>query len=241
MRLQRMIALSSELSRRAAEKAIAEGRVTVNGEAVTALGTAIDPRSDRVCLDGRALRLEARRNYLAFHKPRGVLVTKSDPHGRPTIWDNLGDLKKRLDSVGRLDFDSDGLLLLTDDGDLLNKLTHPRHEIWKVYKVRVRGVPDVAAMKRLQNGVILEEGKTLPAKVRRVDQGDPNALLEIGLREGKKRQIRRMCKEIGFPVVRLTRTSIGPVRLGFLKPGRWRHLKPYEVAKLVEESGGRCE
>jgi len=228
-----MIALSSELSRRSAEKAIAEGRVSVNGAVVTLPGTIVDPSKDNVCVDGKKLLIPQEHHYLAFYKPCGYLVTKSDPEGRPTIWDQLPEWKGRLNSVGRLDYNSDGLLILTDDGDFLNMLTHPRHEIWKTYRVRVKGVPEPMALEKLRKGVHLEDGLTLPAKVCRVDKGEPNALLEISIREGRNRQVRRMCDEVNLPVVRLTRVAIGDVVLGGLKPGQWRHLSKDEVKGLM--------
>lgn len=233
MRLARMIALSSELSRRAAEKAIAAGEVTVNDEVVTVLGTVVDPAVDRVRVRGVLLTLSPQRTYLAFHKPRGCLVTKSDPHGRPTIWDHLGEWRERLNAVGRLDFDTEGLLLLTDDGDFLNRLTHPRHEIWKTYRVRVKGEPRPEKMCLLQDGVMLKDGKTLPARLRRVDTGDENALIEIAIREGKNRQVRRMFEAIRHPVTRLKRMAVGSVKLGSLKPGQWRPLTSQERAGLL--------
>lgn len=238
MRLQRMIALASELSRRAAEDAIAGGEVTVNGEVVTKLGTTVDPLRDRVALGGKPLSLQSRRTYLAFFKPRDVIVTKSDPQGRPTMWDTLGDWRGKLNSVGRLDFESDGLILLTDDGDFLNRLTHPKHEVWKVYKVRVKGEPTRGEMERLKAGVDLKDGKTLPARVKRVDKGGPNALMEISIREGRNRQVRRMCDAIGHPVIKLRRVAIGPIRLGSLKEGKWRHLRAKEVVQLATPAKG---
>ncbi|MFH1830562.1 MAG: pseudouridine synthase [Pseudomonadota bacterium] len=233
IRLQRMIALSSELSRRSAEAAIKRGEVTVNGRVTTELGTSVDPLRDKVCLNGSPLFFKARRNYLAFFKPRNVLVTKHDPQSRPTIWDGLKEWKDKLNSVGRLDFDSDGLLLLTDDGDFLNLLTHPKHEIWKIYRVRVKGEPSAEDLKRLREGVKLSDGQTLPAKVKRVDKGGLNALLEISIREGRNRQVRRMCDAIGYPVIKLRRIAIGPIRLGSLKIGKWRHLKSAEVKAVL--------
>ncbi len=227
-----MIALSSELSRRSAEIAIKRGEVTVNGRVVSELGTTVNPHRDKVCLKGRPLSFKVRRNYLAYFKPRNVLVTKSDPKGRPTIWDGLKEWRDKLNSVGRLDFDSDGLLLLTDDGDFLNLLTHPKHEIWKTYRVRVKGEPSEEDLRHLQEGVKLREGRTLPAKAMRVDKGGPNALLEIAIREGRNRQVRRMCSAVGYPVIKLRRIAIGPVRLGSLKMGLWRHLKVQEVSEL---------
>lgn len=239
MRLQRMIALSSELSRRAAETAIVAGEVTVNGTTVTELGTSVDPHSDKVTLRGNLLTLQAQRTYLAFFKPRNVMVTKSDPEGRPTIWDHLKTFQDRLNAVGRLDFESDGLLLLTDDGDFLNQMTHPRHEIWKTYRVRVKGSPSLQQLRQLESGVQLTDGKTLPARVKRIDPGTANALIEISIREGRNRQIRRMCEAIDCPVIKLRRISIGPVRLGRLEPGQWRELKASEIAELLHASKGQ--
>jgi len=233
-----MIALASDLSRRAAEDAISRGEVKVNGEVVTTLGSTVDPRRAIVTLSGKPLTLKLKRNYLAYFKPRDVLVTKSDPQGRPTIWDGLAQWKDKLNSVGRLDFESDGLLLLTDDGDFLNLLTHPKHEVWKVYRVRVKGEPSREQLQRLRDGVEIEDGKTLPARVKRVDKGGTNALIEISIREGRNRQVRRMCEAIGHPVIKLRRVAIGPIRLGGLKEGKWRHLRANEVAQLIAESKG---
>ena len=239
MRLARMIALSSELSRRAAEKEITAGAVTVNGAVVTELSTVVDPKSDRIELNGRLLTISASRNYIAYFKPRGFIVTKSDPEGRPTIWEQLTEWKGKLNSVGRLDFNSEGLLILTDDGDFLNRLTHPRHEIWKCYIVRVKGVPERSDLKKIELGVELEDGMTLPAKVRRIDKGQENALIEISIREGRNRQVRRMFDAIGCPVVSLRRTSVGPVWLGDLGSGKWRHLTPEEISELIRQSGNK--
>ncbi len=237
IRLQRLIALSTELSRRAAEEAIAHGDVTVNGEVVTTLGTTVDPLNDRVCVSGRPVKISAERRYIAFFKPRGEIVTKSDPQGRPTIWEHFKEWKGSLNSVGRLDFDSEGLLILTDDGDFLNRLTHPRHEIWKTYRVRVKGEPSPAEIATLRDGVPLSDGKTLPARVRRIDKGGVNALIEISIREGRNRQVRRMCDAIGCPVIALRRISVGPVKLGRLKEGAWRFLRGDEVRQLIAMSG----
>lgn len=233
MRLQRMIALSSELSRRAAEKAIAAGQVSVNGSVVSTPGMIVDPRKDAVCLTGKRIFLSERRHYIAFFKPKNVICTKSDPQGRETVWDYLEEWKDKLNTVGRLDFDSEGLILLTDDGDFLNRLTHPRHEIWKTYRVRVKGEPDITARHRIEAGIELEDGKTLPGKMRRIDHGDENALLEISIREGKNRQVRRMCEALGLCVIKLRRVSIGSVKLGRLKPGEWRHLRADEIRELL--------
>ena len=232
MRLQKVIAQATKLSRRAAEKAIVAGEVTVNGRVVSILGTKIDPLVDRVCLHGHPLNLPERYYYLAFYKPGGLLVTKEDPQDRPTIWEKLSEWEGILNSAGRLDLNSEGLLLLTNDGELLNKLTHPRHEMRKVYEVKVRGIPTLASINRLQTGVKLEEGKTAPAQVKILRKEKNFSYLEIGIREGRKRQVRRMCKAVGHHVLRLKRVSIGPIKLGKLKSGKWRHLSLKEVAAL---------
>jgi len=227
-----MIALSSELSRRAAEKAILAGRVKVNGEVVTKMGTIVDPSADRVLVGETRLEIAKERTYIAYHKPRGFIVTKSDPQGRPTIWDGLSEWKGKLNSVGRLDFDSEGLLILTDDGDFINRLTHPRHEVWKTYRAETKRAPDDLSLGRLREGIALSDGMTLPASVRRMSGGCRGFATEISIREGRNRQVRRMFEKIGFPVLRLVRTAVGPVELGKLKPGAWRFLSSKEVSKL---------
>lgn len=234
IRLQRMIALSSDLSRRAAEEAISRGEVSINGNVVTEPGITVNPFVDRVCLKGRLLCIVTKRKYLAYHKPKGFLVTKSDPFGRPMIWDRLKEWKGKLNAVGRLDFDSEGLILLTDDGDFINRLTHPRHEIWKTYRVWVRGEPSPKGLELLKNGVRLEDGKTLPARVSVKRMDEDNSLIEISIREGRNRQVRRMFAAIGCPVRSLERIAIGPVKLGRLKSGEWRELRSDEVRKLKQ-------
>lgn len=238
MRLQRMIALSSEMSRRVAEEAIAGGYVTVNGLVVTAPGTTVNPLSDVVHLRGRKLEISTRRTYLAYHKPKGQIVTKSDPEGRPTIWKDLAKWKDRLNAVGRLDFDSEGLLLLSDDGDFINLLTHPRHEIWKTYRVWIRGELGAADISELKNGIELDDGKTLPANVKIIRAEENNSFVEICIREGRNRQVRRMLEAIGCHVRSLKRTAVGPVKIGRLKAGQWRELKPDEVEKLISMAKG---
>lgn len=238
MRLQRMIALSSELSRRSAEEAIVGGGVTVNGVVVTLLGTTVNPLTDVVCLKGRKLEISTKRIYLAYHKPRLLMVTKSDPEGRPTIWKDLVKWKDRLNAVGRLDFDSEGLILLSDDGDFINLLTHPRHEIWKTYRVWIKGKLDAAGIGKLKTGMDLDDGRTLPATVKIIRAEENNSFIEICIREGRNRQVRRMFEALGCYVRSLKRTAVGPVKIGRLKPSQWRELKPDEVQKLVSMAKG---
>jgi len=202
------------------------------------MGVVVDPASASVLLSGRPLSIPRAATYLAFNKPRGFIVTKSDPEGRPTIWKILEEWKDKLNSVGRLDFDSEGLIVLTDDGDFINLLTHPSHEIWKTYLVHVKGEPGAREILRLREGVMLSDGVTLPARVRRVNDGQSNSLVEISIREGRNRQVRRMFEEVGFPVLGLKRTAIGGVKLGALGSGEWRFLSGSEVESLRKSSSG---
>jgi len=227
-----MIALTTDLSRRAAEISIASGEVAVNGTVVTMMGTSVDIVTDRVCLRGRPLRLPERFLYLAFYKPRRVLVTKRDPQGRHTIWEYLEKWKTQMNSAGRLDYDSEGLLLVTNDGMMLNALTHPRHELVKIYVVKVRGEPTADVIDRLKTGVKLPDGETLPARVKVLKTVEKNAWLEVAIKEGRNRQIRRMCDAIGHPVLKLKRVAVGPVRLGEMRPGEWRFLSQKEISEL---------
>jgi len=231
MRLQRLIALTTDLSRRAAEKAIARGEVTVNGKTVTQMGTVVDSTADKVALKGRPLSLPERFSYIAFYKPRRVLVTKSDPQGRRTIWHYLEKWKERVNSVGRLDYESEGLLLLTNDGTMLNMLTHPSHEVMKVYVVKVKGEPSKDVIGKLTDGVQLDDGVTLPAQVKVMRVAE-------SIREGRYRQIRRMCEAVGFPAMKLKRVSVGPIRLGQMKAGEWRFLSQKEVGQLLSSLRG---
>jgi 23S rRNA pseudouridine2605 synthase len=164
------------------------------------------------------------------------LVTKSDPKKRPTIWEHLTKFDVSLNSAGRLDFNSEGLLIISNDGDFLYQLTHPKHEVWKVYAVKVRGVPSSDALSRLKKGVELDDGRTAPAKVSVTKQWENATWLEIEIREGKYRQVRRMCEKVGHQVTKLRRIAIGPVKLGRLGHGKWRKLNSYEVRKLKEAS-----
>jgi 23S rRNA pseudouridine2605 synthase len=226
MRIAKFLAHAGVASRRAAERLVAEGRVTVGGEVVTDPARGVDEESG-VEVDGRPVRAEPREVH-ALNKPAGVVSTASDSHGRRTVVD-LVPSELRLYPVGRLDADTTGLILLTNDGELAERLTHPRYGVEKVYRARV--VPaDVSgrALRSLREGVELEDGATSAARVRRVARGE----LEIGIREGRKRQVRRMCEAVGHRVVELERIAFGPLRLGGLEPGRSRPLSPAEVERL---------
>ncbi|MEW6271385.1 MAG: pseudouridine synthase [Thermodesulfobacteriota bacterium] len=226
-------------SRRAAEDLIREGRVRVNGQVVHELGTKADPSRDRITVDGRAA-LPRRLHYVAYHKPVGVVSTMADPEGRPAIGDVVRGLREHVFPVGRLDFESSGLVLLTNDGELAQRLTHPRFQIPKVYRVKVRGRPDDAALERLRRGVRLADGMTAPAEVTVESVLPSKARLRIVLREGRQRQVRRMCEAVGHPVDKLARIAIGPLRLGTLRSGEVRELTPREVLALRRAVAGRA-
>ncbi|MCL6609900.1 MAG: rRNA pseudouridine synthase [Peptococcaceae bacterium] len=231
-RLHKFMSRHGVASRRDCEEMIAAGRVRVNGKTVTAPGTAIDPSRDRVEVDGRALGRPERPVYIMIYKPRGYLSTVDDPRGRKKVTDLIPEVKERVFPVGRLDYDSEGLLIITNDGDLTYRLTHPSHRITKTYRVRVRGVPGAGDLERLAGGIMLEDGMTAPARIEFIGEREGNALLEVTIHEGRNRQIRRMFEKIGCRVVRLKRIRIGPLSLGDLRPGQYRHLGEGEVRRL---------
>ena len=235
-RLQKYLARCGVASRRRAESLIAQGRVRVNGEPVTEQGRQIDPDRDRVEVDGRPISPPPGKVYLALNKPTGVVSTTSDPWGRPTVADLLPGTA-RLFPVGRLDADSEGLMLMTNDGELAHRLMHPRYGCSKEYLVLVRGRPGAEALERLKQGVELEEGQTAPAEVEATRTEAGGSWLRVTLREGRKRQIRRMLGTVGLPVERLKRVRIGPLRLGNLPKGASRQLSEREVAALRRAAG----
>jgi pseudouridine synthase len=219
-------------SRRKCETLIEQGKVSVNGRVVTDLSTMVDPGVDEVRVEGEIVRPVGELIYIVAYKPRGVIVTASDPHGRKTVFDGIAGLPGGLFSVGRLDMDSEGLLLLTNDGKLGFRLSHPRYEIERVYRVGIRGHMGDDRLMKLRAGVRLEEGEAKPRRVRVVARDSENTTLEITLTEGKKREIRRMVAACGFEVDRLKRISFGPVGLGDLEPGGWRQMTRDEVRGL---------
>jgi pseudouridine synthase len=232
VRLQKFLAMAGIASRRACETLILDGRVQVNGKIVKELGIKVDPDVDEVRVDGEICRIKMKPVYIIMNKPKGVLTTVKDPFGRPTIIDLLAGVKERVFPVGRLDKDTEGLLIITNDGELSYKLTHPKHQIDKTYIAKVMGVPDEKDIRRLRKGIFLEDGKTAPAKVRILKKGKNFAVLEIIIHEGRKRQVRRMCEAIGHPVLSLRRTRIGNLTLRGLAPGGWRYMTEEEVNYL---------
>ncbi len=234
-RLQKVLARAGFGSRRACEELIRQGRVAVNGE-IARLGQKADPERDRITVDGRPLRLKREFTYIALNKPPGVLSDEGDSTGRlPTVRE-LVDLPGHLFPVGRLDLRSEGLVLLTDDGDLAFRLSHPRFGHEREYHVLVEGRPDEQVLEKWRQGVLLEGRPTAPAVVSVLQQEKERTWLRVVLREGRKRQVRRVAAMLGHPVYRLIRVRIGPVRLEGLPPGRWRHLSPGEVRALKGET-----
>ena len=237
-RLQKILSAAGVASRRAAEQMILEGRVSVNGARVETLGTRADPDADDIRVDGRRVKTHQRRRYILLYKPRGYITTRSDPQQRPTIVELLakGGVREYVYPVGRLDYDSEGLLIVTSDGDLAARLTHPSHEVEREYEARVRGVPDRHAIERLARGVMIDGRKTSRAavslaKVMAAADGD-QGVLSIVIHEGRNRQVRKMCEAIGHPVVRLRRVRIGPISDPNIRPGEFRDLSDREVAAL---------
>jgi 23S rRNA pseudouridine2605 synthase len=240
-RLQKVLAHAGVASRRAAERLIAEGRVSVNGTVVAELGTKVDPARDAIKVDGKRVGAPPTgRTYLALNKPRGVVTTLSDPEGRPTVKDFLRGIKARVYPVGRLDYNSEGLLILTDDGALARDLMHPSRGVEKTYLAKVKGQPEPEVLSRLSRGIPLDGKRTGHARVRIVRRGD-NAWIEITIGEGRNRQVRRMFQAVGHPVQRLRRLGYGGVVLGRLPVGHLRPLSQAEVAELSRAAGAEPE
>ncbi|HTP66292.1 MAG TPA: pseudouridine synthase [Geobacteraceae bacterium] len=231
-RLQKILANAGIASRRAAEGLMTSGRVAVNGVVVTELGAKADPEHDRITVDGRPVRASGEKLYILLNKPVGYVTTLKDPQGRPVVTDLLKGVKERVYPVGRLDYNTEGLLLLTNDGELANRLAHPSHEVEKEYLVRVRGAVASEQVRLLADGVELDDGRSAPAKVGQVRQSASNTWLSITIHEGRYRQVRRMCEAVGLSVVRLKRTRYGILETGLLKPGEFRSLTSLEVEGL---------
>ena len=244
IRIQKILSAAGVASRRTAETLIEQGRVTVNGKVVTELGTRAEPSIDEIKVDGRRLPRAKANQYILLNKPRGYITSRSDPKHRPTVIDLLakGGVHGYIYPVGRLDYDSEGLLLLTSDGELAARLTHPRHGVAREYEVRVRGVPDRHALDRLARGVTFDGRRTATAEVRlgRVYDAEsgPQGILSLVIHEGRNRQVRKMLDAIGHPVVQLRRVRIGPIADDRLKLGQFRSLTSGEIAALKKGSPG---
>ena len=233
-RLQKVLARAGLGSRRACEELIAAGRVAVDGTTAQ-LGMRVDPERARIVVDGSPVITRHDLVYYLLNKPRRVMTTAHDPEGRPTVLELVPD-EPRVFPVGRLDYDTEGLLLITNDGELTQLLTHPRYGVPKTYLVEVEGVPAPSAVRQLRTGVELEDGVTAPARVRVVGRHEDRAAIEITIHEGRNRQVRRMCEAVGHPVQRLVRTRVGPLSDERLEPGTWRELRPTEVRRLYADA-----
>lgn len=234
MRLQKFLSRAGVASRRKSEEIILQGRVKVNGEVVTELGTQIDSEVDRVAVDGKRVGI-AQLRWIALNKPIRVLTTRDDPRERKTVYDLLHESDGQLPYVGRLDWDTEGLLLFSNDGDVVHRLMHPSHQVERVYEVATDEAVSDDSMEALNYGVILDDGPAIAERVRRL-RGEEHRI-EIVLLEGRNREVRRMMSAVGHPVVRLRRTRYGPISLGGLPEGRWRELSRGEVEKIRKTVG----
>ena len=232
MRLQKYLAQCGVASRRHAEEMIREGKIQVNGVTVREMGLQVDESRDTVSVEGKEVRPEESKHYLAYYKPIGEVTTTSDPEGRPTVMDKFRDYPVRLFPVGRLDYDSEGLLLLTNDGDLMNHLLHPSHEVNKVYLVKASNNISDEEIRQLRQGVMIDNKLTSPARVRLIRKEAFDTVLLISIHEGRNRQVRKMIEKIGHQVVSLKRVAFGPVELKDLPRGQWRSLTEQEILRL---------
>ncbi|SDL56459.1 pseudouridine synthase [Tessaracoccus oleiagri] len=237
VRLQKVLAAAGIASRRASEEMILDGRVEVNGRIVTELGTRVDPERDTIRVDGSRIPAPRRHIYLVLNKPRGVVSTMDDPEGRPTLSDYVPPRMPRLFHVGRLDTQTEGLIVLTNDGEFAHRLAHPSYEVSKTYMVEVVGGMEPRTLKRLEKGVTLDDGPVKPDKIKVVSRTEGRTLLRITLHEGRNRIVRRMMDAVGHPVERLSRTAIGPIMLGQLPPGETREITRDELGKLLDIVG----
>lgn len=233
IRLQKFLAECGVASRRKAEQLISRGLVTVDGRTITEMGCKIDPQRQEVRYQGRLIKPKKKRTYILLNKPKGYVTTMSDPQGRPIVTSLVKDLDTRVFPVGRLDIDTEGALLLTDDGELAHKILHPSHESTKTYEVVVKGFVSQGKIKKLEQGIEIEDKKTWPAKISQVKKQGPACRLMISIHEGRKRQVRKMFEAIGHPVINLKRTAYGKLQLGSLKSGAYRFLSPEDMKKVL--------
>jgi len=231
MRLNKFLAMCGIASRRTSEDLIYQRRITVNGKVITSQGVQIDPEKDIVLVDGK--KIEKQDNiYLVLNKPRGYVTTLHDPQNRPTVLDLLPDSMGRVFPVGRLDYDTEGLLILTNDGELAHRLLHPSFRVYKTYRVKVYGAFSPVKIQKLRYGVRLSDGMTAECEVRLIKTKGKETILEMKIHEGRKRQIRRMCNKVGYKVIELVRTEFAFITLSSLKKGTYRHLGPNELKRL---------
>lgn len=231
-RLQKIISRAGITSRRHAEEMILEGRVSVNGRIIRELGTKADPEKDHIKVDGKLINPKQTKTYILLNKPKGYITSLRDTEGRPTVIDLIRNVKTRVYPVGRLDYDTEGLLLLTNDGDLAHAIMHPRKEVSKTYQVKIKGILEDRDIEKLRRGIKIEGGLTAPADVKKLRRTNQNSWIEMTIHEGRKRQIRRMLERIGHPVLKLKRVRIGFLDLKGLETGKYRYLTTEEVSRL---------
>lgn len=236
-RLQKVLAEAGVASRRKCEELITAGRVEVNDKVVTTLGVKVDPSQDFIKVDGKPIRRQSK-VYVIFNKPKGVITSAQDPEGRKTVTEFFKNIKQRIYPIGRLDYDTEGLLLLTNDGEFAHLLTHPKHHVPRTYLATVKGVPHGSLLDKLKNGIELDDGMTAPAEVEYQDVRPENneAVVKITIYEGRNRQVRRMFDAIHHPVIKLKRIQFGPLQLSGIPRGKFRHLTPQEVNELRKEA-----
>lgn len=232
VRLQKFLSEAEVASRRKSEEIIVQGRVTVNGKVIDTLGVKIDDEKDVICVDGAEVKKTSHHIYIMLNKPLGCVTTVSDQFNRKTVMDYLTDVKERVYPVGRLDYDTSGLLLLTNDGELTNKLTHPKHNINKNYIAYVKGKPGEGDLDKFRTGLLIDGYRTAPAEIDIISFDGKNSILDIKIHEGRNRQVRKMCKAINTPVIKLKRIAIGDIKLDDLAVGKYRHLTDKEIEYL---------
>lgn len=232
VRLQKYIADCGITSRRKAEELIVQGKIQINGETTCTLGTKVDPCRDEIRYKGEIIKPEKHQIYLMLYKPEKYMTTVKDQFQRPTVLDLLSEVKERVYPIGRLDYHTSGLLLLTNDGDIAYRIMHPKYEIVKTYIATVKGIPTRDQLEHMRKGIAIEEYITAPASVKMLRKTKNQSVLEIQIHEGRNRQVRKMCQAIGHPVIRLERTKVGKLTLGTLKKGEYRHLTSNEVEYL---------
>ncbi len=234
IRLQKCIAEAGIASRRGAEELIAKGKVKVNGVTVREQGVKVNPDTDEIEVGGKVLRKTEKKYYIMLNKPAGYITTTSDTHGRQTVMDLVGDVHARIYPVGRLDIDTEGLLLMTNDGDFANNVIHPSKNHKKTYIAEVKGLPPLMLLKQFSKGIDIGDYKTRPATAELLTGTQRTSTVKVTISEGKKRQVRRMFEAIGHPVISLKRVSIGDIQLGNLPRGKWRHLRKEEIERLMK-------
>jgi len=237
VRLQKYIADAGIASRRKAEELITAGKVKVNGIVENQLGTKVDPDFDKVEISGQLIKTGVKKYYIMLNKPAGYITTTSDTHDRPTVMELVKDINARLYPVGRLDADTEGLLLMTNDGDFTNKVIHPSNSNGKVYIAEIKGLPPLPLIKQFSKGIDIGDYITKPAYAELISGDERVSTVKVIITEGKKRQVRRMFETIGHPVISLKRVEIGPIMLGNLPRGKWRHLRKEEIDRLMKDKG----